>query len=280
MSLALATAMTVARLTLATGVDVEYVERGPADGVPVIFLHGVTDSWRSFEHVLPLLPASIRAFAITQRGHGGSSKPDGGYAYGDFAADVAAFMDAKGLRSAVIVGHSLGGLVAQRVAYAYPARVRGLVLLATFSTVKGHAGVQAMWDETLATLVDPVDPAFARGFQESTLATPLPAGQLDTFVGESLKMPARVWRAVFRGFLDNEVATGGGRISAPTLIAWADKDSFADRAERDRLVARIPGATVIDYAGHGHAMHWEDPARVAGDITRFVTGVGAGASRK
>jgi non-heme chloroperoxidase len=262
-------AMTVARLDLATGVTLEYVEQGRPDGTPVLLLHGVTDSWRSFETVLPHLPASIRAFAITQRGHGGSSKPDGGYAYADFAADIAAFLDARGLASATIVGHSMGGLVAQRVAYAYPARVRGLVLLGTFAGLKGHAGVQAMWDDALANLTDPVDPAFAREFQESTLARPLPPGQLDMFVGESLQVPARVWRAAFRGFLDNDVTTGG-RITAPALVVWADQDAFADRSERDRLAASIPGATVIDYAGHGHAMHWEDPARVAADIVRFA----------
>ena len=89
--------MTVARLNLATGVTLEYVERGDPDGTPVIFLHGVTDSWRSFEHVLPHLPPSIRAIAITQRGHGDSSRPDAGYAYGDFAADVAALLDAVGV---------------------------------------------------------------------------------------------------------------------------------------------------------------------------------------
>ena len=47
----------------------QYVEHGPSDGVPVIALHGVTDSWRSFEPVLPHLPATLRVFALTQRGH-------------------------------------------------------------------------------------------------------------------------------------------------------------------------------------------------------------------
>ena len=64
-------------VSLSTGVRIEYVEQGnaEADGVPVIFLHGVTDSWRSFERVLPLLPPSIHAFALSQRGHGDSSRP-------------------------------------------------------------------------------------------------------------------------------------------------------------------------------------------------------------
>ena len=55
-------------VSLSTGVRIEYVEQGKADGVPVIFLHGVTDSWRSFERVLPLRPPNIHAFALSQRG--------------------------------------------------------------------------------------------------------------------------------------------------------------------------------------------------------------------
>jgi len=82
-----------------------------------------------------------------------------------------------------------------------------------------------------------------------------------------------VWQATFRGFLDNDVVPAAGGITAPTLIVWADQDGFVDRAARDRLAASIPGATVLEYTGHGHAMHWEDPARVAGDIARFVAGL-------
>ena len=282
MSLAIATmtAMTVARLTLATGVTLEYVERGDPKGTPVIFLHGVTDSWRSFEHVLPHLPASIRAIAVSQRGHGDSSRPDH-YRYIDFSSDVAALLDALEIPSAVIVGHSMGGLVAQRFALDHPARTRGLVLLGTFATIKGHPGVQAMWDETLKTLTDPVDPAFARGFQESTLARPIPPAQLDTFVAESLKVPARVWQATFREFLDTDFSADLGRITAPALVVWADQDAFASRTERDRLATSIGTATVLEYGGYGHAMHWEDPARVAADVARFVAAVadGAGGAR-
>jgi alpha-beta hydrolase superfamily lysophospholipase len=61
--------------------------RAIAAGVPVILLHGITDSWRSFEPVLPHLPASIRAFALSQRGHGDSERPAAGYHPRDFAAD-------------------------------------------------------------------------------------------------------------------------------------------------------------------------------------------------
>ena len=77
-----------------------YVEQGDPAGVPVVLLHGGTDSWRSFEPVLPYLPGSIHAFALTLRGHGDASRPAAGYRPRDFAADVAAFLDSQGLESA------------------------------------------------------------------------------------------------------------------------------------------------------------------------------------
>ena len=111
--------ITAARVTLDTGVTLEYAERGPRDAAAVILLHGVTDSWRSFEPLMAHLPADLRVLAMTQRGHGGSSRPDD-YRYAALAADVAGFMDALGVRRAVIAGHSMGSLVALRFAIDHP----------------------------------------------------------------------------------------------------------------------------------------------------------------
>ena len=267
MNLALERA-TVTRLTLPTGVTLECIEHGQPDGVPVLLLHGVTDSWRSFEHVLPLLPPSLRAIAVTQRGHGDASRPDT-YHYGDMAADVVALMDALQVPSAVIVGHSMGGQVAQRVALEYPTRVRGLVLLASFHTLRGHEVIQELWDTGIAAMRDPIDPAFVRDFQESTVATPIASAHMDNFVAESLKVPARVWRAAFREFLDAEIGVIG-RISVPTLVISGGKDLLSRPQERSALLAAIRGAVAVDYPDAGHAVHWERPAAVAAEIGRFV----------
>jgi pimeloyl-ACP methyl ester carboxylesterase/tetratricopeptide (TPR) repeat protein len=266
---AAAPAFAVKSVALANGVVLPYVEHGPATGTPVIFLHGVTDSWRSFEDLLPQLPPTIRALAITQRGHGDASRP-ATYRYTDMAGDVAAFMDALNLPSAVLVGHSMGGLVATRTAIDHPRRVRGLVLLGTFLTIKGSSEVQALWDTTLASLKDPVDPAFVRAFQESTVATPIAAARMDLFVAESLKVPARVWQATFREFLATDFSAELARITAPTLVVAGGKDTLSVKAQRDGLVKAIRGATAIDYPELGHAMHWERPAAVAADIARFI----------
>src|SRR5688572_2341793 len=105
------------------GLVLPYHEQGDPDGIPLILLHGVTDSHRSYEPVLAELPPSIRAIALTMRGHGDAGKPEAGYAAEDFAGDVIAFMDALGIERAIVAGHSLGSYVARTVAAAYPERV-------------------------------------------------------------------------------------------------------------------------------------------------------------
>ena len=146
-----------------------YAEQGDPLGIPVLLLHGATDSWRSFERVLPHLPDSIRAIAVTQRGHGESSRPEGGYRTSDFAADLVALMDALDLETAVIAGHCMGGSVAQRFALDYPERTQGLVLAGTFPTMRGNRDVQELWNSYVSTMTDPVDRHFVVRFQEGTL---------------------------------------------------------------------------------------------------------------
>jgi len=94
----------VGDVRLKTGVRVRYVEQDDPNGIPVIMLHGYTDSSVSYSRVLPLMNAKYRVFALDQRGHGDSDRPASGYKFSDFAADVVAFMDAKNLKKAVVVG--------------------------------------------------------------------------------------------------------------------------------------------------------------------------------
>src|ERR687896_1781740 len=114
---------------LSTGPRLHYAEQGDPTGEAIVFLHGYSDSWFSFSRVLPLLSAEYHAFALTQRGHGDSDKPQCCYAPEDFAADVDAFMDAVGIEEATVVGASTGALFAQRVVLSYPHHVSRLVLV-------------------------------------------------------------------------------------------------------------------------------------------------------
>ena len=249
-------------------VRLPFVERGDANGVPVVLLHGLSDSWRSFEPLLPHLPPSLRVLAVTQRGHGDAPKPDDGYGVEQLAADVVAVLDEAGVERAVVAGHSMGSIVATRLALDHPERVAGLVLMGAKPTYDDPAldDLYTAFD----ALEDPIDPAFVREFQESTVARPVAPGLIETAVRESLKMPTRVWQALVAPTLRADHSTHLGRIAAPTLAAWGDRDDIATRADQDALVDAIPGARLAVYRGGGHAFHWEDPASFADDLVAFA----------
>lgn len=248
-----------------------YVEQGDLEGVPVLLIHAIADSWHTFERVLPHLPASLHVFALTQRGHGNASRPTAGYRPHDFATDLAAFMDALELEAAVIVGGSSGGFVARRLAIDYPKRALGLVLLGSPFTLQDKPAVR---DSIVSQLIDPVDPGFVREFAASTLAQPVPQTFLETMVQENLKVPAFVWRATFEGLLEDDSAGEPHRITAPTLIVWGDQDAILPRSDQERLVAALVGSRFVVYPSAGHTVYWEEPERIASDLAAFIEDLG------
>jgi non-heme chloroperoxidase len=258
---------------LPTGVRLEYAEQGDPDGVPVLLLHGATDSRVSWEPVLPHLPQSIRAIAPSQRGHGDSEqRPDAGYRIESMAEDAAALIDALGLGPAIVTGHSMGGWVAQQLAIEYPDRVLGLVLEAAFGSARENPDVIGFIEALVAQ--PEIDMEFAREFQVSTTARPLPDGWLEGFVAESIKLPTWLWRELFGGFLETDLSPRLGSIEAPTLLVWGDRDEFITRADQDRLIAAVPDARLEVYEGTGHALHWEEPERFAAELAAFVAAQG------
>ena len=252
---------------LSTGVRLRYAEQGDPNGLPLILLHGYTDSWFSFSGVLPELAQTCRVFALDQRGHGDSDKPENGYALRDYAADVIAFMDAMGFARASLAGHSMGSLVARKVALAAPERVERLVLIASATTVRNE-GVLALQRE-VEILEEPVPEEFVRGFQASTIYHPVPDQFMDRVVEESLKLPARVWREALAGMLADDSNTPG-LLRNRTLILWGDEDQIFPRSEQDSLLATFTTAVLKVYPKTGHALHWERPEQFVQDLKAFI----------
>jgi non-heme chloroperoxidase len=249
-------------------ISLPYVEQGDPSGVPLLMIHGATDSWRAYEPVLRHLPDEIHAVAMTLRGHGDAPKPDSGYALDDFAGDVAALIDELGLGQVVLAGHSLGSLVASRVAIDHPERLAGLVLAGAF----GHPlSANPTMDEVrpFTELEDPVPREVPYEFQSSTLTRALPDGMLDGFVDESMKLPARVWRGIFGNLTRVDLSGELGAITAPTLIVQGAADAYLSKADSDMLLDAIPDSRLIVYEGAGHAFHWEQPERFAADLAEF-----------
>jgi pimeloyl-ACP methyl ester carboxylesterase len=253
--------------TLPSGLRLPYVEQGDSSGLPVVLLHGFSDSWWSWAPVLPHLPASIYAYALSQRGHGDADRPATGYRFEDLAADLAAFMDTLGIERAVIGGHSMGSYVAQRFAMDHPDRVLGLVLVGSVTTWRGNPAIAEIWESGIATLTDPIDPRFVGEFQ---ISPRLPQAFIDIAIRESLKVPARVWRDAWQAIMTTDFSADLDKIAAPTLIIWGDQDPLCPRAEQETLTAAIASSYLIIYPGGGHNLHWEEPERFADDLLSFV----------
>lgn len=117
-------------LQLPTGVTIHIAERD-GEGTSVIALHGIWDDWRYFQ---PLFAAPNSPFTshptilIDLRGHGESSKPDKGYGLSEYAGDVLALIEQRAMSKVILVGHSLGALVALRIASIIPESIEALLL--------------------------------------------------------------------------------------------------------------------------------------------------------
>jgi non-heme chloroperoxidase len=260
----------VSMVTLASGVTLSYAARGERSGATVVFLPGPTDSWRSYAPVLDCFPPSIRAVAVSLRGHGDSDKPPAGYRVEDFAADVVPLLDRLGIERAVVAGHSGSCLVARRVAIDHPDRVAGLILEASPTTLVADAGLERFVESVVSGLEDPIDPDFARSFVADTSSDTLPAEFVDGLVGELLKVPARVWKEMFAALLAYDDLAALDRVTAPTLLVWGDADGLVGADMQTLLVERIRDAELRVYERVGHTPRWEDAARFAADVATFV----------
>jgi pimeloyl-ACP methyl ester carboxylesterase len=262
---------------LRTGITMRYVEVGPADGQVVILLHGLTDSVRSWSYAmreLHELRPDLRIIAVDQRGHGGSSmpsapwcprRPEGCFRMKDFARDLAAFMDAKGIRTATFAGHSMGSVVAQEMGLRYRNRVEGVVLVASTASAVGNPALQdfvvdyaieGLWRPAIEALgytwpqdawgltpldadpdavewmvwnwdYDPVaDPDLVQAIAEDTARV-----SLGTFIGATKALLAVDTRQRLR------------HLRVPALVLWGGQDGiFYEEPDQADLIAALTAA--------------------------------------
>jgi non-heme chloroperoxidase len=266
---------------LSSGVALPYFEQGDPEGIPLVLLHGLPLTGRSFEPILPHLPPTLHVVVPTLRGHGDASRPQTGYGFRDFAADVAGLLDQLDIGAATIAGHSLGSLVAQRFAVDHPQRTRGLVLVSSALTGQEEpeewsADDRELWD-AISQLTDPVDPTFVRtyveGFshpRELESVPGSPGAFVDSIVEEGSRIPAAAWREVWKGMVEDDFSAELAERETPTLVIWGDQDPFCLREDQDALLATLPDARLAVYDGAGHNLFWAEPERFAADLGAFV----------
>jgi pimeloyl-ACP methyl ester carboxylesterase len=264
-----ATNLEFADVRLKTGVTLHYGQQGDANGQVMILLHGYTDSWFSYSRVLSLIDAKNRVYVLDQRGHGRSERPASGYELRSFAEDVVAFMDAKGVSKATVVGHSMGSFVAQHVATLAPERVSRLVLVGSATTPRNN--VVSELQQAVNALGETVPEKFITEFQTSTIFHKVPEPFIRQIVLESQKVPARVWREVIAGLLNGNSGANLKSIKTHTMIIWGDRESIFPRSEQDALVQTLENSDLKVYTDTGHSPHWERPEQFARDLQEFLS---------
>jgi non-heme chloroperoxidase len=205
---------------------------------------------------------------LDQRGHGDSEHPACCYTIDDFAADIVAFLDAVEIERTTLVGHSASGFTARRVAETHPDRVARLVLINCAVTLPPQ--VRREMQAAVQTLQDPLPVAYVRELHASVAHVPLPGPVFERLVAQSLKAPAHVWKSALGGLLGFDDAAELGRIVAPTLLLWGERDGMFSREEQERLAAAIHGASLQVVPETGHSPHLERPERIADVLDAFM----------
>ncbi len=256
-------------------------EGGPADGEPVVLLHGFPQDKDSWKHIEPLLhEAGLRTFVFDQRGYSPGARPKGRREYtGDkLATDVIALLDAAGLEWAHIVGHDWGGGVAWGVATNYADRVRSVTVLSTphpgALVEAGRKSSQALKSWYMFAFQLPWLPEVVvsnRRVADGLKRSGLPAEHAE-HNARLMAQPGAATGAVnwYRG-LPFTMREPVRRTSVPTTYVWGSRDAYLGRYAAEHTADWVTGPyRFVEVDGH----HWlpeTQPQRMAELITEQVT---------
>ncbi len=250
----------------ANGIRMAYERRGA--GEPVLLLHGGLVSKHSWEPQLAALAEHYEVIACDLRGHGESSVTRAAYSVELFAEDVVALLDALDKKRVHLCGHSLGGMVAQRLAISYPARVRSLVLAETsYSTSSTPLEALTVAVAKLAFRLTSVG-YFARlSARVQGKHTPEVGPYLELEIGRHAADKSNylnIWRAVFAADSRAQLE----QIACPTLVLVGEHYRQT-HAQARKMTALIPNAHLVTLPKAGHMLTWDNPEAFNETVVRF-----------
>ncbi len=259
------------------GIDLHYETQGA--GTPLVLLAGLGYPAWQWHKMAPLLAEHCQVILPDNRGVGQSSKPAGPYTAELLAADTVGLLDALGIDQAVVMGHSMGGFIAQALALAYPDRVSKLILAATNFGGPRHVPITPA---AMAVLTDASgDPVtrFRNGLAVST--APGFAAREPEIIEQWLAW--RLANPIDPAGYQGQLAIGLGllreeacfehrlsAVAAPTLILFGAHDAVAPPANADLLAQQIPHSRVQILPDAGHFFPLETPEEAAKAVSEFI----------
>ncbi len=254
-------------------------------GPPLLLIHGIGDSSRTWQEVIPLLAREHTVIAPDLLGHGYSDKPRADYSVAAYANGMRDLLAVLGIERVTLVGHSLGGGVAMQFAYQFPERTERLVLVASGGAGRGvspvlravtlpgaHVGLSALRLPFARLAVNAAIEVLRRldtglGLDAVDLRRVVEALPDHTSRSAFIRTLRSVvdWRGQVVTMLDRSyLATG-----MPTLLMWGARDSVLPVDHGRRAHAAMPGSRLEIFPTAGHFPFRSDPARFVGLLEDF-----------
>ena len=249
-------------------------------GEPIVLLHGFPTSGHLWSGVVPLLPAGHRVVVLDLLGYGRSDPArSNGVALRAHADRIVAVLDQLGINYACVVGHDIGGGVAQSIAVRYPHRVSRLCLVNSVAFDEWPAR-EAKIARAMLPLTRHLPPSWIlsvvradllRGYADHERG----AHDIDLFLRPFAESEGRDALMTHLLALDctetKALAARLGAVVSPTAIVWGEDDPFLPAATGERLRSAIPGATLEVIPKGRHFTPVESAHRVAGTISSLLT---------
>lgn len=245
--------------------------RVEGSGPPLVLVHGVGGDSTSWDGIVPALAPRFRVIRLDLRGHGRSAPIQGDMKLDDFVRDVIDVMDAEGVPACRLAGFSLGGLIAQAVALAHPARVEKLALISTPGArtqeerASGKARAMALEGKQLADVAAGLrERWFTDEFQR------LHPEKVEARVQQLLRSDPASYMRSFAIYLTTDLGDRLHGIRAPTLIVTGEHDQGASPRMAMAMYSRMGNATVKILPGLRHSLLVEAPEQVSAVLQDFL----------
>ncbi len=238
---------------------------GRTDGPALVFINSLGSDFRIWQEVVPAFANRFRVVLYDKRGHGLSDAPPAPYTIDDHTDDLLALLDDLKISSAALVGLSVGGMIAQRMAVRAPERVRAITLCCTAAKI----GTAENWAERIAAVesggIEPItDNVLQRWFTPHFRETR--SDEVAGWRNMLVRTPAHGYAGTCAAIRDADLRPDAGRIKAPTLCVAGDQDGSTPADVVRGTADIIPGARFELIDGAGHIPCVEKPAVLSGLI--------------
>ncbi|PCC73376.1 Pimeloyl-ACP methyl ester carboxylesterase [Nannocystis exedens] len=256
--------------TMTTSDKVQIAYRVLGEGPRTILaIHGWMVSSTVYDELAERLDLTgFRLVIPDLRGSGESDRPESGYTVERYAADVTELMDVLGDRSFVLIGHSMGGAIAQWIASAAPERVQGQVLLCPVPA----SGIPFPPDA--AALFRGADNRESKATILGMACTNLSESARERLLGAGASIPAKCIAEGFESWSSLSFADRLKHVTARTLVVATDDPFLPPPFLRQTIVDPIAGARLAVIRGAGHYVQVERPDETVAVISAFLAGLG------